>query len=448
MVLIILISFKLNKQIMKNYFIKPILLLLISFVVLSCSSKSEKQITNKVDYQSFLIEKENKSLKKINNEIDFWQKKYDKAPNQYSYLITIASLYSQKFEITGNIEELYLTEKLLLDCNNRVKGEKAGIHRAIAKNYISQHRFKEALSHLNEAYTLGENKLATQKMLFDVQMELGNYDEAKTKLTAILDFKDFDYLIRAAKWNDHIGDLDQAIQLMESAKTIAEQSNNKGLQIWVYSNIADFYGHAGRIDDSYNFYLKTLEMDANNMYALKGIAWITFSHERNPQEALQIVNYIANHHPVPDLYLFKADIYDFLGNFSEKRNALNEYSASLEKNNYGDMYNKYNALLYAETPGEANKAIIIANKEIVNRPTPESYDLLAWAYYNNGDFDKALEVIEKHTIGKSYEPLIVFHNATILKANNKLNNENSDKADLLASIYELGPNLETAIKKL
>ena len=433
---------------MKNYFIKPILLLLISFVVISCSSKSEKQVTNKEDYQSFLIEKENTSLKKVINEIDFWQKKYNAAPNQYTYLITIASLYSQKFEITGNIQELYLAEKLLVDCNQRVKGEKAGIHRSIAKNYISQHRFKEALEHLNIAYDLGENKRATEKMLFDVQMELGNYKEAKSKLTAILDFKDFDYLIRAAKWNDHIGDLDKAIQLMEVAKTMAEQSKNEGLKVWIYSNIADFYGHAGRIDDSYNFYLKTLELDNNNMYALKGIAWIVFSHERNPQDALQIVNYISTHHPVPDLYLLKADIYDFSGNVSEKRIAINEYYASLERNNYGDMYNKYNALLYAETSGEVNKAILIANKEIENRPTPESYDLLAWAYYNNGDFDKALDVIEKHTIGKSHEPLIVFHNETILKANNKLTKENSNKADLLASIYELGPNLETSIKRL
>jgi tetratricopeptide (TPR) repeat protein len=112
------------------------------------------------------------------------------------------------------------------------------------------------------------------------------------------------------------------------------------------------------------------------------------------------------------------------------------------------MYNKYNALLYAEIPGETNKSIVIAKKEIENRPTPESYDLLAWAYYNNGDFDKALEIIEKYTIGKSHEPLIVFHNETILKANNKLTKENSNKNDLVVSIYELGPNLETSIKKL
>ena len=111
-------------------------------------------------------------------------------------------------------------------------------------------------------------------------------------------------------------------------------------------------------------------------------------------------------------------------------------------------FNKYNALLHSETAGEVNKAILIAKKEIENRPTPESYDLLAWAYYNNGDFDKALKIIENHTIGKSHEPLIVFHNETILKANNKLTKENTNKTDLLASIYELGPNLEAAIKRL
>ena len=411
---------------MKTYIIKSVLVLLIFFLVLSCKSNTENQITKKEDYQSYLLMKENKKLDGIKKDVDFWQKKYNAAPNQYTYLISLSGLYSQLFEITGNIQNLYHAEKLLLDCNNRVKEEKAGIHRAIAKNYISQHRFKEALVHLTKAFVLGENKMATNKMLFDVQMELGNYVEAKDKLTSFLDFNDFDYLIRLAKWNDHIGDLNKSIQLMEAAKKIAENSKNDNLKLWVYSNIADYYGHAGRIDDSYNFYLKTLEIDSNNMYALKGIAWIVFSHERNPQEALEIVNYISTQHSVPDIYLFKADIYDFSGNLSEKRNAINEYSTSLEKNNYGDMYNKYNALLYSETAGEVNKAIEIAKKEIENRPTPESYDLLAWAYYNNGDFDKALDIIEKHTIGKSHEPLIVFHNETILKANHKLTQENSD----------------------
>jgi hypothetical protein len=41
----------------------------------------------------------------------------------------------------------------------------------------------------------------------------------------------------------------------------------------------------GRIQESYDSYLKTLAIDPNYSYALKGIAWIVFSHERNTKEA-------------------------------------------------------------------------------------------------------------------------------------------------------------------
>ncbi len=422
---------------------------IISFLVISCETKkTDLQITKKEDYQKYLSVNGNEKLDKIKMEIDFWQNKYNASPNQYPYLLSLSNLYTQKFEITGNIEDLYYAEKILLDCNTRVKGEKAGIHRSIAKNYISQHRFREALSYLEKAHDLGENKNGTEKMLFDVYMELGSYDLAKEKLSQIKDFKDFDYLIRLAKWNDHNGDLDNAISVMEKAKKMADDTKNKSLQEWIYSNIADFYGHAGRIQDSYAYYLKTLEIDNNNMYALKGIAWIAFSHERDTNKALEIIKHIEKNHNVPDLYLLKTEIYDYVSNTKAKKEALDKYFYALNNNNYGDMYNKYNALLYAEIPGDLNRAFEIANREIKNRPTPESYDLLAWTYYNMGEFQKAYEISAKYTMNKSHEPLILFHNELILKANKKLTNENSNKADLLSSIYELGPNLENQIKNI
>ncbi|NHN24872.1 tetratricopeptide repeat protein [Flavobacterium jejuense] len=430
---------------MRNQTIKLSILLLFIFFIFSCNSKEQLHITKKKEYKEYLTNKKNSKLENIKKDIAYWQKKYNDAPNQYTYLITLSGLYAQLFEINGTIKDLYYSEKLLLDCNNRIKGEKAGIHRSIAKNYISQHRFKEALSHLENAYELGENKKGTNKMLFDVHMELGNYDLAKDKLSEILDYKDFDYLIRLAKWNDHNGNLDKAIEVMEKAMKMAEASKNNELRLWIYSNIADFYGHAGRIQDSYNYYLKTLEIDNNNMYALKGIAWIAFSHEKNTKQAIEIINYIESKHLVPDLYLLKADIYDYEGDARAKQIALNDYFRVLSENDYGDMYNKYNALLFAETPGETDKALMIAEKEIFNRPTPESYDLLAWVYYNIGDYKNAYDVISKHTLNKSHEPLIIYHNELILKANNMLNEKNSHKEELLESIYELGPNLEKQI---
>lgn len=431
-----------------NKIIKLFFLLVIPFVFSNCTNNKSNQVTFKEDYKAYLTVNDNQQSQNILKEIEFWQAKFDAAPNQSSYLITLASQYSQLFEITGKIDDLYKAEKLLLEANVKFVEQNAGIHRAIARNYISQHRFKEALTHLEKANEIGENKIGTQKMLFDVYMELGSYDLAKEKLTIIQKPNDFDYLIRLAKWNDYKGNLDTAISSMEKALKIAEDENNKGLKIWVYSNIGDFYGHAGRIEDSYKYYLKTLEEDNNNTYALKGIAWIVFSYERNPEQALEIIDNIESKHIVPDLYLLKAEIAEFQNNKVEHTKAINIYNQILASKNYGDMYNAYNVVLMAENPLQVDAAIKMAKKEIQNRPTPESYDLLAWSYFKAGEKEKALEIIKKHTIGKSFEPNIVYHNAEILKENNLTTQLASMKKDLLASIYELGPSLENKINNL
>ena len=95
---------------------------------------------------------------------------------------------------------------------------------------------------------------------------------------------DYNYLIRAAKWNDYKGDLADTIRLMEEAKILADESGGNLIQLWTNSNIADYYGHDGQIKKSYNHYLKTLEQDPNDSYALKGIAWIVYSNEEKPEQ--------------------------------------------------------------------------------------------------------------------------------------------------------------------
>ena len=233
----------------------------------NCNRKND-QITKTTDYDKYLKVKGNKSIDFANKELDFWQKKYDATPIQTSYLSMMASNHATLFEYTGNIKELYKSEDLLTQSNLSNAYSKVGTIRSLARNYISQHRFKEALSLANKALAIGEGKKETQKLLFDVQMELGNYHEALKNLEAIRDRNDFDYLIRLAKWNDHLGDLKTAITFMEKAKDIAERENNKVLKIWSYSNLGDFYGHAGRIQESYDCYLKTLAIDPNYSYAL------------------------------------------------------------------------------------------------------------------------------------------------------------------------------------
>lgn len=430
--------------------VKNILVLLCLIVLTSCTSRTtnKNQVTDADDYEQYLHLRENKSLDMAHKEIIFWEDKLERAPNQNTYLGLLASNYMTLFEYTGNIENLYKAESFLEDANRATNFGRVNTLRSLARNYITQHRFKEALVLANNALAIGEGKKETQKLLFDVQMELGNYDEAFKNLNAITDFNDFDYLIRIAKWNDHKGDLPTAIQLMEKARTIAEKENNKALRIWSYSNLGDFYGHAGRLQDSYNSYLKTLELDPNYTYALKGIAWIVFSHEKNTSEAKRIIEVITKTHHAPDFYLLKAQIAKFEGDKAEEIIDTISYFHMLKKYNYGAMYNKYNVLLFADSKETAPKALEIAKIEVQHRPTPDSYDLLAWSYYNVGNVKKALEIAQQHVVGKSFEPRVQYHLARIYKSNKIFKKIQPIKGELLKSTYELGPNLEKEITQL
>ena len=182
---------------MKALKLMPSLVFSILFIV-GCENKP-KEISNALDYNKYLNVNGNKSLTFANNEIDFWQKKFDAAPNQISYLSLIASNYATLFEYTGAIENLYKTEQLLTKSNEAYAYTKVSTIRSLARNYIAQHRFKEALNLANKALAIGEGMKETQKLLFDVQMELGNFPEALKNLNAFRDMKDFDYLIRLAK---------------------------------------------------------------------------------------------------------------------------------------------------------------------------------------------------------------------------------------------------------
>jgi hypothetical protein len=437
-------------MISKTLKMKPyiIFFLLVTLTITSCTKLIPKQITSANDYNDYLELVENKNLELAKNDIEFWSHKIKANPNQFPYLSKLSSTYSNLFAITGQIEYLIEAEKQLIIVNQTTSYTKAGYLKALATNYISQHRFKDALELLTKAELIGEKLEGTQKILFDAHLELGNYEIAKTYLTKFKNFSDFDYLIRLSKWNDHKGNLDAAINYLEKAKAIAESSNLKNKKIWTYTNLADYYGHAGKIKASYTHFLKALELDPNDAYAKKGIAWIVYSHEKNADEALRILNSITTNFFAPDYNLLKAGIAEFKGDMSLNEEQLKAYQIAMSNSLYGGMYNKHNVLLFADASENLDKAIAIAKTEIKNRSTPQSYDLLAWSLFKKGNISEALQIVEKHVINKTFEPVALYHIAEIYKVVGKTEELKPLKEELLASLFELGPTMEQKIKSL
>jgi len=277
-------------------------------------------------------------------------------------------------------------------------------------------------------------------------MEVGAYDAAEKYLLELKNMSDYNYLIRLAKWNDYKGDLDTAIKFMEKARDIAVSRDSKPLKIWTFSNLGDYYGHAGRLKESYAEYLKTLALQPDNTYVLKGIAWMAYSGERNPSEALRILDSISSYHDVPDYHLLRSDIYASL---EQPEEADREEALFLEKASdsaYGIMYKAHRIEILSEK--NPSRALEMVNEELDNRPTPEIYHLLALSQLRNGDPKEALETIEKHVFGKTFEPMAAYHMALVFKANGLQDRVAPLKAELLEAGYELGPLLLQEIEQL
>lgn len=420
------------------------LILLLSLCILSCSTT----ITKPQDYEQSLNAQTNEAVKNAALRLNFWNTKIKTDSMQLASLPYAAEAYGSLFQNTADIQYLKAAEKTLKRAADIAAIGKSGHLEALAANYIKQHRFQEALSALEQAYIIGGKTKSTTFMLFDVHMELGHYREAQTYLDLTSDFTDFNYLTRLAKWKDYVGDLDATIHYMEEARNIAEGSNKKDIRMWVYTNLADYYGHAGRLQDSYNHYLKALQLDPTNAYAKKGIAWIAYSHEANATEALRILNSIPAEYYSPDYYLLKAEIAEFMNDEGTKKEQLALYASAVSNPDYGSMYNIPTALILAEENGNYDTALRLAEQEVAARATPETYSLLAHILLLKGDVHKALEISEKYVAGQTFEPEANYRLAAIYKANNKKDVMATLEADLRGSHFELGPLTAKRIEQL
>ncbi len=424
---------------------KYLLYILSILVLFSCSSKIEKGIAKAEDYNKFLSID---SITTTSKYFELWNSKIKPDSSQLLSFGNVSGEYSRYFKKTGDIAYLKKAEQSLTKAVEIANINKEVYRRDLARNYISQHRFQDALLMAKEAEKIGGGKKDTQSLLFDIHMELGNYDLAEEYLSRIKNMSDFGYLIRVAKWNDYKGDLDTTIAFMEKAREKAVSSKNKELMLWSYTNLADYYGHAGRIEDSYNHYLKALDLDENNAYAKKGIAWIAFSYDRNPEEALRILDSITKNYSAPDYYLLKAEIADYIGDNLSRMENLDRYFSSVKNVAYGEMYNAYNINLYLEETAQYQKALDLAKKEVANRPTPESFSLLAYSNLKMGNKKEAMKIIDTAVIGKTFEPALLYHAAEIYKANGATEKVKEIKGELLGAIYELGPTMEKNIQNL
>jgi tetratricopeptide (TPR) repeat protein len=413
-------------------------------VFVSCKN-SGQHISKRSDYEKYMniVSADSmKSVQRIKTDMDFWMQRLKKNPEDAVAKASLADLYSARFKTAGDIADIHVSDSLYLVANPLFKVNSSSIYRSLATNCITQHKFLQAQLYLDTALSMGDDVYFTYLMRCDVAMELGNLYLAEQALKNISDRNNFDYLIREAKMLDHRGDLEGAIKKMEAATQKAVESEKSVLILWAKSNLGDMYGHANMFQKSYQCYLDVLERDPGYLYALKGIAWLAFSHDKNTTEAKRMLNYLKALHPVPDYDLLLAEIAAYEQDRSVEEDLLHDrFLTAVSDERYGDMYNKYVFDLMIAGNMDLDKALRIAQREVDNRPTAQSYDLLAWVYYKLGQKQEAYKIAKRFVENKNHEPGVLYHLGAIYAGAGQMKKAKNFLREAEKAAFELGPQL-------
>ncbi|MEZ4686809.1 MAG: hypothetical protein R3B47_12310 [Bacteroidia bacterium] len=326
-------------------------------------------------------------------ELAFWSNKYQERPGEFTYLYKMAFAHDALFDLTADIRHLKKAEACYQTILENHPLDPAPVQRSLAQNYISQHRFCDALELARQALEAGSNRRQTRLILCDLYGELGREVEQREMLMELADQQDFAYLIRLAKWDDARGNLPSAIQRLEQARSMAEASGSSSLKQWIYSNLGDFYGHAGKIKASETHYRLSLKENPADWYSMKGLAWIAYSHEKNTDKALAIIDKIKTSSMDPGIQLLRAEILEYRGDRDRSHLIVGKMAEFLSQPEYGRMYSRF-LCNYHISQGNTARAMKLAESELAERSVPVAWDMLASALVSQNKYQEAQNISE------------------------------------------------------
>jgi len=366
----------------------------------------------------------------------YWDEKA-RGMDQPLYNLKLAGSLLRLYSVDADLDNLIEAEQLVDNYLNTYSTvlSSASAYRMRAQIRIKEHRFCDALDDLLIAESMGESLRQTRALLFDVYFELADYQEAVKYLRYLSLEQDFDYLVRQARMDDADGNLESAIERIEASRKLVA-SNDWHKQAWISSNLADFYGHAGEIEKSRSLFKAALELNPADWYSIKGLAWISYAHDDQPEKALSLLKAVDQKYDIPQVQMLKYEIHTYLGN-SEKADALRK---SIIQSMTSDRYLTTYASYLFDICDSKNQAQLL--KKIVDLESNQGmghgrYVRKALWLDWNGRNAEAARTIEKHVLNQTEEPAILLASAKILGQRHPAYNTliNAVKE----AFFELGP---------
>lgn len=422
--------------------------LLSVFLFVGC--RQEERLVHESDY-IHLIQQESPVKKEkadIEKDIQFWANRLQRDTGNYIDQMQLANRWNRLFQLTGEMSNLQRADSLLNRVFHFLGKDDPEFLVLLSQQAITCHRFNQASFLLDQARVTGGAGHLVNLVSFDTQMELGQFKEANASLNRIADKESFDYFIRRSRWEDHRGNGEGAIEWMERAVSWAKERDLAALHLWGLSNLADMYLHNGFPQKAVEGYREVLRQDGKYVHALRGMAWVAFSHDKNAEAAESILQYLQVQYNMPELYLERAEIKEWKGEHDSARLFRSAFVKKVDDSFQRPMYAKYLIDCFTEDSAMLDVALEMALNERKNRATPETASWLAWCYFKKKNTKEAVDLLKSQVEGMTFEPDVLLQMAMIYAEDGQEQKAKAILAQCNGAEWEWGPLKQAEWEKL
>ena len=322
--------------------------------------------------------------------IAFFERRLSERPGSFTTADALIDRYMLRFRQLGRRRDLLRAAELAEETSQTVYWEGGPLVR-LASIRLAQHDFPAAERAARAAAALDQR--GGGPVLFDALMERGAYEEAMETL-ATLATGSVARMFRIARLEEARGNLAGAeLAMARACKTLAGAGVDGATLAWCRTELGDIALASGRERLARRRYREALAAYPDSRGASERLAWLAYQRGELDR-ARTLYREVFPAHGHADVHLILAKIFDRLGDSARAAAHVRRFEAAAHEADGRALYRRPLALLYAERPGYQTQAIELAWEDLRQRPTVESYDVLAWAYFGAGRIDEAREAAE------------------------------------------------------
>ncbi len=370
-----------------------------------------------------------------NRTIAFYEALIKVKPREFVEQRELAGAYLARLRECGDIADAVRAEQSARKSLEIFPKKNVVALTRLASALLAQHRFPEALAVAQEAAKLDDSAL---RLIIDIQLELGEYDDADQRMRTITPgTDDFNYLALKSRFAEIHGKPDEALSLMREAATGTNIRPDMPAEsvAWFHTMVGHHLIDTGHLDEGVKSCEKALSIFPNDYRAMTGLAEAAAwrSDHANTLKWAEAALKLAPQNPEAIRLAGEA-----LAGMGRKAEADQQFQALRTlAGSFARIYDRHWIVFCLDTDQDLDAALTLARQDLALRHDVGAHDTLAYACLKKGLLDEADREMTLAMAQGTQEANMSHHAALIAEARG----DKAKAATLLARAKTLNPYL-------